>query len=98
MTAWSNSSKNALCFIHLSLKLLSLEPVTMARGILCLCRCRTSLSAPETRSKYIDKQNTLRRDSNGIDLPRPLSNDPRFIQFIYNYSQASKRFVYLYMN
>ena len=32
---------------------------------------------------------------NIIDLPRPLSNDPRFIQFIYHYSHASKRFVHL---
>ena len=29
-------------------------------------------------------------------LPRPLNNDPRFIQRIYRYSQASKRFVDVY--
>ena len=29
-------------------------------------------------------------------LPRPLSNDPRFIQCIYRYSHASKRFVEVY--
>ena len=28
-----------------------------------------------------------------ILLPRPLSNDPRFIQCIYHFSHASKRFV-----
>ena len=28
-----------------------------------------------------------------ILLPQPLSNDPRFIQCIYRYSHASKRFV-----
>ena len=26
-------------------------------------------------------------------VPRPLSNDPRFVQCIYRYSRASKRFV-----
>ena len=29
----------------------------------------------------------------GILLPRPLSKDPRYIQFIYHYSHASKRLV-----
>ena len=29
-------------------------------------------------------------------VPRPLSNDPRFIQCIYRYSRASKRFVEIY--
>ena len=28
--------------------------------------------------------------------PQPLSNDPQFIQFIYQYSHASKRFVEVY--
>ena len=32
-----------------------------------------------------------------ILLPRPLSNDPRFIQYIYRYSHASKRFVEVYL-
>ena len=31
-----------------------------------------------------------------IHLPRPLSNDPRFIQCIYRYCHASKRFVEVY--
>ena len=31
-----------------------------------------------------------------ILLPRPLSNDPRLIQYIYHYSHASKRFVEVY--
>ena len=31
-----------------------------------------------------------------ILLPRPLSNDPRFIQCIYRYSHASKRLVEVY--
>ena len=30
-------------------------------------------------------------------LPRPLSNDPRFIQCIYRYSHASKPFVGVYI-
>ena len=34
--------------------------------------------------------------SQTILLPRPLSNDPRFIQFIYHYSHASKCFVEVY--
>ena len=29
-------------------------------------------------------------------VPRPLSNDPRFTQYIYRYSRASKRFVEVY--
>ena len=29
--------------------------------------------------------------------PRPLSNDPRYVQCIYQYSHASKRFVKVYM-
>ena len=29
-------------------------------------------------------------------VPRPLSNDPRFIQCIYRYSRASNRFVEVY--
>ena len=33
-----------------------------------------------------------------ILLPRPLSNDARFIQCIYPYSHASKRFVEVYLN
>ena len=32
-----------------------------------------------------------------INLPQPLSNDPRFIQFMYCYSHALKRFVEVYM-
>ena len=32
-----------------------------------------------------------------ILLPRPLSNDPRIIQFIYRYCHASKRFVEVYL-
>ena len=32
-----------------------------------------------------------------ILLPRPLRHDPRFIQCIYRYSHASKRFVEVYM-
>ena len=32
-------------------------------------------------------------DAECILLPRPLSNDPRFIQCIYRYSHVSKRFV-----
>ena len=34
----------------------------------------------------------------GTDLQRPLSNDPRFVQFIYHYrGYASKSSIYLYM-
>ena len=60
ITKWSKSSKNSLCFTHLSLKLLSLDPVTTARGTLCLYRCLTSLSAPgriHTTFKDIEKKN-----------------------------------------
>ena len=32
----------------------------------------------------------------GIDITRHLSNDPRFIQFIYQNSHTLKHFVYLY--
>ena len=32
-----------------------------------------------------------------ILLPRPLSNEPQFIQFIYRYSHATKRFVELHL-
>ena len=35
--------------------------------------------------------------SQTILLPRPLSNDPRFIQCIYRYNHASKRFVEVYL-
>ena len=38
----------------------------------------------------------LHVNNKGILLPQPLSNDPRYIQCIYCYSHASKRFVEVY--
>ena len=38
----------------------------------------------------------MSRCYNGILLPRPLSNDPRFIQCIYRYSRALKCFEKVY--
>ena len=52
ITKWSKRSKNSLCRSDLSWKLLSWEPVTTARGILFLWRCRTSLSAPVNIFSY----------------------------------------------
>ena len=40
----------------------------------------------------------MHRGLSGTDLQRLLSNDPRFVQFIYHYrGHASKSSVYLYM-
>ena len=49
-------------------------------------------------SIVIDHLFTLvKRSISHILPPRPLSNDPRFIQGIYRYSHASKRFVEVYV-
>ena len=43
--------------------------------------------------KYLKKKSLGIFYTDALLLPRPLSNDPWFIGYIYRYSQASKRFV-----
>ena len=75
ITKWSNKSKNSLWLIDFSLKLLSLEPVTTARGILCLCRWRTSLSAPEIIfNSYLLVSNVYVRCLTSLSAPENILN------------------------